>query len=549
MQLPEEPTINGQRVEAYLYKDAAECPICFLYYPPYLNRTRCCDQPICSECFVQIKRPDPHPPEHADPSAPPPNPNEPVDPLDPEGSLVSEPSACPYCQQPEFGVTFEPPPFRRGLSYMGNSMNFSRPAASSSSSVSSLHAGNLTPSTANRRRNTSLSASAPQVITTDRIRPDWATKLATARAHAARRSAAATALHTAAYLMNGRDSSRNVFGPFGGRRTVIMPRGGSGEGPNSAQMQMLALMSERFAAMEAAVAQNSNHRGDRDSTRSNNDGTIEGPPRDSSRRNRIDDLEEMMMMEAIRQSLAAEEDRRRRDEKEAKKEAKKKEKENKKLEKQAKKSGASSSGMYSATAAQSQSSSALASSSIPFGRRDGSSSFEESSSSSKGKAIAQSNSNFLGGESSTTPQHLSMSAPHYSHRAQLSPADAAQHSPYRPSHLRNLSNASSTSSLIGGSHSPWDMSPNASGINISGRNGADSQEGMTSGTPPGGGVGIESMFNFGSLAAMIDGEDKNDGEGEHDEHANGSSGGKSASKDKEHEAGSAERRDRETGSV
>jgi hypothetical protein len=93
------------------------------------------------------------------------------------------------------------------------------------------------------------------------------------------------------------------------------------------------------------------------------------------------------------------------------------------------------------------------------------------------------------------------------------------------------------------------MSPNASGINISGRNGADSQEGMTSGTPPGGGVGIESMFNFGSLAAMIDGEDKNDGEGEHDEHANGSSGGKSASKDKEHEAGSAERRDRETGSV
>lgn len=62
LQLPKDPFVNGQPIEVYLYKDATECPICFLYYPPYLNRTRCCDQPICSECFVQIKRPDPHPP-------------------------------------------------------------------------------------------------------------------------------------------------------------------------------------------------------------------------------------------------------------------------------------------------------------------------------------------------------------------------------------------------------------------------------------------------------------------------------------------------------
>src|SRR5205814_1664603 len=52
IQLPKDPYVNGIPIEAFLYKDATECPICFLYYPPYLNRTRCCDQPICSECFV-----------------------------------------------------------------------------------------------------------------------------------------------------------------------------------------------------------------------------------------------------------------------------------------------------------------------------------------------------------------------------------------------------------------------------------------------------------------------------------------------------------------
>ena len=46
IQLPKDPYINGQRIEVFLYKDAIECPICFLYYPPYLNKTRCCDQPI-----------------------------------------------------------------------------------------------------------------------------------------------------------------------------------------------------------------------------------------------------------------------------------------------------------------------------------------------------------------------------------------------------------------------------------------------------------------------------------------------------------------------
>lgn len=29
------------------------------YYPPLINTSRCCDQPICTECFVQIKRAEP----------------------------------------------------------------------------------------------------------------------------------------------------------------------------------------------------------------------------------------------------------------------------------------------------------------------------------------------------------------------------------------------------------------------------------------------------------------------------------------------------------
>mmetsp|Transcript_2658 Transcript_2658/g.9433 ORF Transcript_2658/g.9433 Transcript_2658/m.9433 type:complete len:246 (-) Transcript_2658:112-849(-) len=34
-----------------------ECPICFLYYPCGLNRARCCNQEICSECALQIRKP------------------------------------------------------------------------------------------------------------------------------------------------------------------------------------------------------------------------------------------------------------------------------------------------------------------------------------------------------------------------------------------------------------------------------------------------------------------------------------------------------------
>lgn len=100
--LPHDPFVNGQPIEVFLYKDAAERPICCLYYPPYLNITRFCEQAICSECFVQIKRPDPHPSEHNGPdlNAPPISEEERL--AQAEGLLVSEVATCPYCKTPAF---------------------------------------------------------------------------------------------------------------------------------------------------------------------------------------------------------------------------------------------------------------------------------------------------------------------------------------------------------------------------------------------------------------------------------------------------------------
>ena len=491
--LPKDEYVNGQPIEAVLYKDAVECPICFLYYPPFMNRTRCCDQAICSECFVQIKRPDPHPPGHVDPSAPVP----PSDSTD-DGSqdeLVSEPADCPYCQAPEFGVTYEPPSFRRGLAYanQGHPLNDASSAMSSSTSVASGH-GNLAP-VLTRRRTTSVSANDPIVITTDRVRPDWHQKLAAARAHTARRSAAATALHTAAYLMGNRgyENDSRSFGSFG-RRGILRRTSGPENpgGTNASQLSMLALMSERYTAHATA-------RGETEGEPS-----INPPPRGSSRRGRAEDLEEMMMMEAIRLSLASEEDRRKREEKESKKDAKKKDKENKKAEKAARKNG-------SLVAAPDQSS---------FGQ--GESSIEDLSSSlAKGKgsqqgSLEESMSNV------TAPQtHVERA------RQQILPnnENSTSGSPYsstprKPSHLRTLSNASSSASSVdslpGSSRKeidPREESSQTSEIKIP--DAVSTQGNYLSQTPPGSGTGTEPMFNFSSLAAMV-GRDETEDERLHD---------------------------------
>lgn len=492
--LPKDPFVNGQRLEAFLYKDASECPICFLYYPPYLNMTRCCDQPICSECFVQIKRPDPHPPEHHDPN----DPNAPPPSAEPQDDcmLVSEPSACPFCKQPDFGVTYEAPPFRKGLVYQGQSIH---PSAMSSSS--SLNSPTSLESGGGRKRGKSLSASSPQVITTDMVRPDWAKKLADARAHALRRSAAATALHNAAYVIGNNPSDSRGFGLGRRRRTFLnsdsqnssgsgTPRNGSGD----ALTQLLGSSSrERATEGQDLVA-----------------------GRQSSRRSRMEDLEELMMMEAIRLSLAAEEERKRKEEKEAEKKAKKEEKKKAKEEKKAQKQGRKS-GFFPIDIPDDNPAPAG-----PSGQGD-----------SKGKAIDRSGAGFnpmseptstlnTGASSSARadPQkHLEES------RARIQkPADSVgPASPFDPtgqtSHrmaLRQLSNASSSASSFAESEtestrindagansgSSFEPSPNTSGVSLGGgASPVDANFGND--TPPGGGAGTEPMFNFRSLAAVI----------------------------------------------
>lgn len=498
IQLPKDPFVNGQQIEVTLYKDAAECPICFLYYPPYLNKTRCCDQAICSECFVQIKRPDPHPPEHEqnNPNQPTPAVESPESAAEPE-SLVSEPAQCPYCQQTNFGVTYEPPPFRRGLSYAHptQGLNSLSSAMSSSSSLASTGAPTQALNT-HKRRTTSISAGATNVITTDKIRPDWATKLANARSHLARRSAAATALHTAAYLIGNGSTESRGFG-FSTRRTFGRHRGGDSPASGSATPSQAANENGGQGASEQASRAGGSSR----------------------RRSRMDDLEDMMMMEAIRLSLAAEEERKRKAEKEAAKEAKKKAKEEKKKEKNEKK-------IYgSGTSSASGSTLSL---SLGLGRRRGNSGASNLAkevtpesvepTDPKGKGVDRGNCNaspstpvdFLRSDSgSSGTRRLDTNIPtSFGDLHQSLPSPTA---PEKPSHLRQMSNASSPASSFvdsapgslrndhhgHGSSSTLD-SPNASGINVAGR---------SSPTPDGGdedgSAGAEPMFNFPSLAAMI----------------------------------------------
>ena len=295
----------------------------------------------------------------------------------------------------------------------------------------------------------------------------------------------------------GQESEGRALGPFGRRGILRRTSGADNPGTSSAHLNMLALMSERYAASGAA----------RDDE---GEPSMTPGPRGSSRRHGMDDLEEIMMMEAIRLSLASEEERRRKEEKDAQKKAKKKDKEDKKAEKKARKTGAYPSNASNAGLGSNPSE-------VFIG---GLESFPHSG---KGKGVQQTESEqtntwALNAASAADPQeHLERA------RAQLLPNDTPplptpySSSPYRPSHLRTLSNASSSSSSIDGSApgsmksdirgqgSSFDVSPSASGINIPAA--ASAQDTYISGTPPGGGAGMEPMFNFRSLAAMV-GEEK-----------------------------------------
>ncbi|KAH6692205.1 C2H2 zinc finger protein [Plectosphaerella plurivora] len=479
--LPHDPCVNSQPLEVALYKDASECPICFLYYPPYLNHTRCCDQAICSECFVQIKRPEPHFPEHHGENG---DNDSPEETRDPE-LLVSEPSQCPYCQQAEFGVTYEPPPFRRGLAHAMPPLSSMSTAMSSQTSLNSTLSPGSPPT--GRRRTTSLSANAPNVITTDRVRPDWSSKLAAQRAHQARRAAAATALHTAAFLIGNDDRSR---GGFGFSRPGRFSRRNTGQ--NSAG-------TDSPSAVASAESPTGPEPGPRGSS-----GVL-------GRRSRMEELEDMMFMEAVRLSLAAEEERARKQEKVERKEAKKRLKEERKAAKKADKQ----SGFYGGGGSANGSSLSLG-----LGRRRGNSTtsnlrmettLQSAQSTSSARASGRTSPT---GPSPTTADSSDKGKGVERPTADTEPTESAAPassssvpslpiptSGRGPSHLRQMSNASSISSSLADSvHGSFPGQGNLDGSGSSVPRGDDADRDNS-----------EPLYNFRSLAEMV-GVDLENGE-------------------------------------
>lgn len=172
-----------------LYMKGIECPICFLYYPEPINYSSCCQQPICTECFVQIKRAEPHfPHDEVDPAQPVTNDEE----KDPN-LLTSEPANCAYCATPNFGVIYRPREDRKvGI---GGSEPSAYTLPESSDAVGEQRNG---------------SEHKPLVVTSDMIRPDWKAKLDKERARLAKRSANATAIHVSNRLIDPDHPSRRA---------------------------------------------------------------------------------------------------------------------------------------------------------------------------------------------------------------------------------------------------------------------------------------------------------------------------------------------------
>lgn len=214
------PALPSDDLKYTLYKNGAECPICFLYFPKPLNISRCCKQPICTECFVQIKRAAPHfPHEEVDPTQ-----DQEPDELKDPNLLVSEPANCPYCATAEFRVTYEP---RRDVRTGINGIYASeykiaeyKDREGLVSDSSSNEDDELV--TIEQIRRGSIAADDPSVITSDSIRPDWEINLTKERLRLARRSAKATAIHMSNQLIDPEHPSRHasisssVGGPDGG---------------------------------------------------------------------------------------------------------------------------------------------------------------------------------------------------------------------------------------------------------------------------------------------------------------------------------------------
>lgn len=128
----------------------SECPICFLFYPMHLNQTRCCTQPICTECFVQIQRVDPS--TRVPPS--------------------SQPAACPFCVEPNFGVV-----------YARDAPSVDAQAAIEHAAKAIGTGGNTTDT-----KRASFPADHEAVVLVDHVHPHWHDKLDRAVRNAARQA-------------------------------------------------------------------------------------------------------------------------------------------------------------------------------------------------------------------------------------------------------------------------------------------------------------------------------------------------------------------------
>jgi len=71
------PIFLGQADKTSL--EMEECPICFLNYPGGLNRSNCCKESLCTQCYLQVK-----------PS-------------------VTTVTLCPFCNQGPYSITFRGP--------------------------------------------------------------------------------------------------------------------------------------------------------------------------------------------------------------------------------------------------------------------------------------------------------------------------------------------------------------------------------------------------------------------------------------------------------
>lgn len=177
------------------YSDGMECPICFLYYPNPFNYSVCCQQPICTECFVQIRRAEP---QFAHDEASPTQPAAAEAEKDPN-LLVSEPAKCPYCATPHFAITYKPPATRRtGIKGIFPSLYKSEKPESSDN-------GERIDS--NPSPNSDIQQ---DIVTSDTIRPNWKTKLDKERSRLAKRAANATAIHLSNQLVVPSRSDTNV---------------------------------------------------------------------------------------------------------------------------------------------------------------------------------------------------------------------------------------------------------------------------------------------------------------------------------------------------